>query len=136
MNAKQAFQLLGEAYQILSNTEKRRWYDFKTRYPSSTTLRSAAKPRTSNYESYYKAYTHASARQTKSESWFDKWMTRKAVDRILFYFLIVAGVFCIIYGVYQLFFSKWEGTKSLSGIIFGVWFVFWMFYGWNLMKKK
>ncbi|MFA4850991.1 MAG: J domain-containing protein [Bacteroidales bacterium] len=132
--AKQAFQLVNEAYNVLINFEQRRWYDFKLKYPSTTGMRPQNKTRSTAYESYYRAYTrYQQAREEKED--FVKY-TKTLLDKILFYFLVVSGVLAVIFGTIQLIFDKWEGINSLSGLIFGIWFLFFLFYGWNLIGRK
>ena len=38
-NAKVLFQLINEAYQVLVNPDKKRWYDFKLKYPTTTAIK-------------------------------------------------------------------------------------------------
>lgn len=65
-NAKQLFQLLNEAYQVLVNPEKRRWYDFKLKYPTTTGMRPHAHNRpAADYVSYYRAYTQYQQQKKK-----------------------------------------------------------------------
>jgi len=132
-NAKRDFQIINEAYRVLINTEKRRWYDFKLKYPSTTGLKPQAKTR-NDYASYYRAYTRYQQAHEEKE-YFAKY-TKTLLDKILFYFLIVSGVLAVIFGTIQLIFGKWEGLDSLSGLIFGIWFLLFLIYGWNLMGKK
>lgn len=131
-NAKQLFQLLNEAYQVLNNQDKRRWYDFKLKYPSTTGVRSQPQHRPSpTYASYYRAYTHTQQQKKQEEE--SSWFMRKALDNILFYFLVISGVLAIYFGIVQL---VDEEGRGLGGVIFGIWFLLLLFYGWHLMRKK
>jgi hypothetical protein len=131
-NAKQLFQLLNEAYQVLINPDKRRWYDFKLKYPSTTGMRPQPQNRPApSYASYYRAYTQAKQQQKQEEE--ASWWMRKIVDNILFYFLVLSGALAIYFGIVQLLDNEGRGT---GGIVFGVWFLLLLFYGWNLMNKK
>ena len=133
-NAKVLFQLVNEAYQVLVNPEKKRWYDFKLKYPTTTGIRpQPVRTRTTSYESYYKAYTHQQ-HQKKEEKEFEKYK-KTILDNFLFYFLICAGVMAIIFSSIDMFFDKMN-MKTASGLIFGIWFIFLMFWGWNVMSKK
>lgn len=131
-NAKQLFQLLNEAYQVLVNPEKRRWYDFKLKYPTTTGMRPHAHNRpAADYVSYYRAYTQYQQQKKKEDEEF--WWARKILDNFLFYFLVISGALAIFFGVIQLF-DKEE--KGVGGVVFGVWFLLLLFYGWNLLNKS
>jgi curved DNA-binding protein CbpA len=131
-NAKQLFQLLNEAYQVLINPEKRRWYDFKLKYPSTTGIRPQPQTRpTPKYESYYRAYTQQQQQKKQEEETY--WWARKILDNFLFYFLAISGILAIFFGIIQLID---EEEKGVGGVVFGVWFLLLLFYGWNLMHKK
>ena len=70
---KKLFQLINEAYQVLNKPEKKKWYDFKLHYPSTTGARpNADYRRTANYESYYRAYTR-NQQERKEEKEFVKY---------------------------------------------------------------
>jgi len=133
-NAKMAFQLISEAYRVLINPEKKRWYDFKLKYPSTTGLKQEpVRRRNSTYESYYRAYTR-SQKEKEEEKEFKKYR-KTLLDNFLFYFLVVAGALAIIFSVTDLISDK-VSQKSVSGLVFGVWFLGLLFYGWNRMGKK
>lgn len=131
-NAKQLFQLLNEAYQVLINPEKRRWYDFKLKYPSTTGMHTQAHNRpAANYASYYRAYTQYQQQKKQEDEVF--WWAKKILDNFLFYFLVISGALAIFFGVIQLFD---EEEKGVGGVVFGVWFLLLLFYGWNLLNKS
>ena len=133
-NAKVLFQLLNEAYQVLINPEKKRWYDFKLKYPTTTGLnQQQEKKRTVTYESYYRAYTRQQE-EKEEEKEFEKY-TKTLLDNVLFYTLIVIGAFAIFFSVREIFFDTWS-MKSVSGLSFGLWFIFLLFWGWTTMNKK
>lgn len=133
-NAKILFQLLNEAYRTLINPEKRRWYDFKLQYPSTTNINQSNKKRpTSSYESYFKAYQFRQ-QQKQEEKEFIKYR-KTFLDKVLFYFLILTGILAIIFSILDLVYVKVD-IKNMSGIFFGVWFLLIMFWGWNTMSKR
>jgi curved DNA-binding protein CbpA len=133
-NANVLFQLINEAYQVLVDSEKKKWYDFKMKYPSTTGMKpQAERRRTVNYETYYKAYTRYQ-QEKKEEELFSK-RTTKIIDNFSFYFLVLAGFMAIIYSTIDLIFDK-VNMKNMGGMIFGVWFLLLMFLGWSLLKKK
>jgi len=132
-NAKLLFQLVNEAYQILTNPDKRKWYDFKLKYPSTTGARQPDRHRTSTYASYYKAYTYQ--QQQKQEEKESANYKKTLLDNILFYFLVFAGAMAIIFSALDMISEK-VNMKTASGLVFGVWFLLLMFWGWNLLSKK
>jgi DnaJ domain len=133
-NAKIIFQLINEAYQVLINPEKKKWYDFKLRYPSTTGGRPQPEQRrTASYESYYRAYTR-SQQERREEKEFKKY-TKTLLDNVLFYFLVFSGVAAIIFSIMDIWYSN-ISQRTISGFVFGFWFLFLLFYGWNAMNKK
>jgi len=132
-DAKNLFQSLNEAYQVLINPEKRKWYDFKLKYPSTTGLRAQADNNRAHhtYESYYRAYTQ-SQKQKQEDELFSKLIT-KIIDNFLFYFLLISGALAIIFGIVQL---VDEDETGMRGVVFGVWFLLLLLYGWRLMGKE
>jgi len=129
-NAKINFQILNEAYQILIDTEKRRVYDYKwkTRYGASFHNRYNS-TQYAEKTNYYKAYTgtHYYKKETKIERTF--------IDVFLFYFLIIVGVLSVFMGITHLIYKEWEGIDSLSGLLFGLWFLFLLLSGWRYIAK-
>ena len=87
-NAKVLFQMINEAYQVLTNPDKRRWYDFKLKYPSSTGLKPQTQQRKPNYDAYHRTYTQKQQEKQEEEAiiimnvcWFDiKHKTVKVVQ--------------------------------------------------------
>jgi hypothetical protein len=133
-NAKILFQLINEAYQVLINPEKKKWYDFKLRYPSTTGVRPQPEHRrTANFDSYYRAYTRS--QQERKEEKESARYRKTVLDHFLFYFLIVAGVIAIGSSIADIV-SKDFNSKTASGLIFGIWFLFIMIWGWTLLSKK
>ena len=133
-NANVLFQLLNEAYQVLINPEKKRWYDFKLKYPSTTGFKQQqGKQRTATYESYYRAYTRQQ-QEKNAEKEFKKY-TRSLIDNVLFYSLIFSGALAIFFSIREIIFDTWS-LKSISGIAFGAWFLIVMFWGWITMRRK
>jgi len=133
-NAKVLFQLINEAYQVLVNPEKKRWYDFKLKYPSTTGLKQQQeRKRSSTYDSYYKAYTQH--QQQKKEEQESAKYRKTLLDNFLFYFLIASGILAIIYSTIDLIYDEFN-LKNMSGAIFGIWFITLMFWGWSLISKK
>jgi curved DNA-binding protein CbpA len=133
-NAKIIFQMINEAYQVLINPEKKKWYDFKLQYPSTTGMRpQAERRRTQTYDSYYKAYTRQQQEKQKEKEFVR--YRKTALDNFLFYFLIVAGASAIIFSINDLVYNTYS-SKNASGLIFGVWFLLILIWGWNLLSSK
>lgn len=131
------FQLISEAYQTLINPEKKKWYDFKLKYPTTTGLSQGSRRQTQNnaekYASYYAAYTRRQeARQQEKEA--HKYI-KTNTDKVLFYSLVATGVLAVVFGTMRLIYEKWEDINDFSGIIFGVWFILLLLYGWNTISK-
>lgn len=133
-DAKTLFQLINEAYHVLADPEKKRWYDFKLKYPSTTGVNAQrGRKRSSNHESRYRTSTRCREEKQKEKK-FVKYK-RSPLDNFLFGFLITAGALAIIFSVVDIFSDKLN-MKNTVGTAFGVWFLLIMFYGWNLLWKK
>jgi len=133
-NAKIFFQLISEAYQVLNNPEKKKWYDFKLRYPSTTGMRPQHEHRRpSTYESYYRAYTK-SQQERKEEKEHEKYV-KTLFDNIMFYFFVFVGATAIIFSIIDIFYDN-ISKRTINGLVFGAWFLFLLFYGWNTLNKK
>lgn len=129
-DAKVKFQLLNEAYQILIDTEKRRIYDYKwkNRYGNSQHNRYNS-TQYAEKTNYYRAYTNTYYNKNEAK------IERTFIDKYLFYFLIFVALLSIFLGVVHLIYKEWEGIDSLSGLLFGLWFLFLLLSGWKYIAK-
>ena len=137
LNAKAAFQIISEAYQILINNEKRKWYDFKLKYPVYSSSRTNQQTNTAVYNSYYKAYTRN--QETKKNEEETVKQTKTIIDSVMYYFLIIVGVLALIISSFRLFFYDSEdvnANKDIGGILFAIPFLLVLFYGWRILWKK
>jgi len=133
INAKAAFQIINEAYQVLVDPEKRKLYDhkWKTRYGQSFHNRTYTQGQAYN-NNYYKAYTGQRNYKKKNEAPVE----RAFFDVFLFISLFILGGVSIIMGIFNLVFKEWESIDNLSGLMMGVWMLFLLFAGWNFIMKE
>jgi len=134
-DSKKKFQLINEAYQTLIDNKSRRIYDFKMRYHSVP--HTTGKRRNREFTSYYDNYskTRENYYQYYGNPFFNMGKI-KTFDLILFYSMVVIGLLAVIFGIIDLFFSKWIGLQNITGLLFGLSFLFLLIYGWNLMWNK
>ncbi|MDD3876179.1 MAG: J domain-containing protein [Bacteroidales bacterium] len=132
-NAKAAFQLINEAYQILVDVEKRKQYDYKwkTRYGNTFQNKAYGGQKTQN-TNYYKAYTNSNIHNTKSETPIE----RTQIDRFLFITLFILGGVSVIMGILSLIYREYKGIDNLSGLLMGIWMLILLFAGWNFIIKE
>jgi curved DNA-binding protein CbpA len=135
LNAKQQFQLLNEAYQTLINPGKRKVYDFKLKYGSAIiyTNKPAHRDKAYNPSAYSQSASSKANSYTPEEKPF---FEKKKIDTVLFYFMLVTGIVAVIFATIRLVTEKWEGINNLSGISFGVSFLFLLIYGWRILNSK
>jgi len=135
-NAKVLFQLLNEAYQVLADTEKRRLYDNKWRrlYGESFHKRTNTTQNQTQHHSH--KYYKANARSYYTKQKDDVPYKKTIIDKYLFYSLVVIALFSILMGIYHLLFKEWEGLTNITGLIFGLWTLFLLFYGWRTLSKE
>lgn len=130
-DAKQKFQLINEAYQLLKDERKRRYYDYRLR------VELAKRQNVYNQPVYKTKYTHrhyyTSKAYRKQDSGFKY---EKVFDNLVFLFMLIIGLYLIIFGFYRLFFAPVEGVNSLAGIISGFIFTSVIIYAWLLRIKK
>ena len=132
-DAKLSFQILSEAYQVLRNSDKKRWYDFKLKYPSSVATKYRAREKYSNPGQRGENPVRNKNYQKQAKD--DKYKKTFA-DKLFFYVLMLSGIMALIFGIYQLIFSDAKDDNKFSGIVTAIWFLFFLIYGWSLLGKK
>jgi curved DNA-binding protein CbpA len=138
-DAKIQFQLLNEAYHILIDYDKKTYYDTKQKYNAEEYRKYGInyqyrQRRNDTEYTYYSSYSNSQPINKQERIFINKVM--KYTDVILFVFMLVIGIVTIIFGTNDLFFKKWEGSKSLIGILFGVSYTTILLYGWHLKTKS
>jgi len=138
--AKNNFLIVSEAYQTLINPDKKKWYDFKLNYPTSTGLTKGHKGYrhqehygAERYSTFYNS--NIKSQNVNQQGMEETKYTKTIVDKVLFYSLVATGVFAIIFSVSRLDFGKLDDSSDFGGIIFGISFLLLLFYGWHKMSK-
>ncbi|NVO01413.1 MAG: DnaJ domain-containing protein [Bacteroidetes bacterium] len=139
-NSKLKFQIINEAYQTLIDPQKRKWYDFKLKYgttrviPQKETPKQRDARRSSIRNQYSREYDFKYAQARRKEREEAKYV-KTLVDKVLFYIMMLFGILACFFGTTHLIFDRWEGLKDLTGVLFGVSFLFLLIYGWRAMEK-
>lgn len=123
------FLKINEAYQVLSDEEKRRVYDFRLKHG---TFSQRVYYRPGPVHNPYRAYYEARRRQEEEEpvSKFER-----ILDQFLFLSLFLVGLFAIGYGVFRLWQEPIEGVNPLNGIVLGVVLTSLLVAGWVKWNK-
>ena len=137
-DSKLIFQQINEAYHVLIDTDKRKYYDNKSsidiiqyrKYGRYYENRNTPHQRPG---ANYTSYTGYTAPSEEERQIFGK--LNQYTDKIFFIVMLLIGIAAIIFGSIDLFFRKWEGSKSLTGILFGLSYMSILLYGWHLRKK-
>ncbi len=136
-DSKLMFQLINEAYQTLANTGSRRIYDFRINKRADQYKRFGASVRNKGYDpapdNFREKKTQASAKTEEKEYTF--FIKQQQFDRILFLSMVIVGILGVIFGVLDLIYKPRNGLDNFSGILFSIFFLFWLIYGWQLRKK-
>lgn len=130
LQAKQEFQLVNEAYQVLKNAEQRRIYDLRLmnhRIPANPYFRKHA------------AYTvwsnscpsnHPRSRPKYTQSRFEK-----IFDQFLLLSMLFFGFSAFFFGVLRAVEKPVESVNPYLGIVFGVLFTGLILFGWDKMQR-
>ncbi len=126
------FQMINEAYQILSNTEKRRLYDLRLAQGKATRSgRVYYRPgATTNGYAQQHYYAYKKKQETYQPSRFEKMF-----DQFLFFFMLMAGLSAIFYGIYRAVGEPIEGVNPFLGIFFGVVFTALFLFVWDKKQR-
>ncbi len=133
--AKKDFQLVNEAYQVLRDANKRRVYDMRLArgtHGQRVYYRpgSAAAQRGHGYAAYRtRVYRYHQAAGSRQPAWAEK-----VVDRILFLFMLLAGLTALFYGLYKAFVEPDEEFNPYLAITFGVFFTVLFLIGWHVKQ--
>jgi curved DNA-binding protein CbpA len=123
------FLQINEAYQVLSDDEKRRVYDLRLKN-GILSQRVYYRPGPVPYP--YKAYYEARRRKEEEvrPSLFER-----ILDQFLFLSLLLVGLFAIGFGVYRLWQEPIEGVNPVNGIVLGVVLTSLLIAGWIKWNK-
>ncbi len=136
-NAKENFQLIHEAYCVLTNEKTRKLYDFKFKDDKVNYKKYGTSVRNPSYER--PPFTGSNVNSNTSQNEYKAKPPIVKIDgkdKIFFYTLIVLGALCVLFGIYDLIFKEWDKDPSISGVLFGISFLLILIRGWTLMTKK
>ncbi len=134
--AKKDFQLVNEAYQVLSDVNKRSVYDMRLArgtHGQRVYYRpgSAAAQRSYAYTAYRnQAYRYQQSASTRKPAWAER-----VLDQVLFLFMLLAGLTALFYGLYKAFVAPDEEFNPYLAITFGVFFTVLFLVGWHVKQK-
>lgn len=127
-SAKQEFQRINEAYQVLRDANKRRLYDIRLAN-GILTRRVYYRPGQTQQKQYAR-YQH---RGVKSNAASHK--LEKALDRVLFFSMLAMGLSALFSGLYRAFAEPVEGVNPVLGIVFGLVFTSLLIFVWDKRQR-
>lgn len=131
LGAKDHFQLINEAWQVLKDDEKRKRYDLRLRYLKRGAMQF-------EWQVKYEPVVRRQAVRRPVIVKDDPPPTRfeTITDIVLFGFLGLAGLLSIIFGVRRLFFEPLEGHDGIVGIVLGIVVIALLGVGWYFLKLQ
>ncbi|TVR37839.1 MAG: J domain-containing protein [Bacteroidia bacterium] len=126
------FQLINEAYQILSNAEKRRLYDIRLSQGQAIQSRRVYYRPGAASNGYAKQHYYA---YKKKQETYQPTRFEKIFDQFLFFFMLMAGLSAVFYGIYRAVGEPVEGVNPYLGIVFGVGFTTLFIYVWDKKQR-
>lgn len=122
------FCLINEAYQVLSNQNKRKDYDL---WLMGGNFASRIYYRTGPVSNYHRAfYTAQKKKETEPPG-----ILERVLDMFLFFSLIFLGLSAIFFGVFSFWQDPVEGVNRVNGIVVGVVFTALLAAGWVKWNK-
>ena len=126
-SAKQEFQRMNEAYQVLRDVNKRRIYDIRLARGIM------------NRRVYYRPgplhkQQNSSNHEGNYESAADGRLER-VLDRFLFLSMLALGLSALFSGLYRAFGEPVEGVNPVLGIVFGVVFTSLLVFVWDKRQR-
>lgn len=123
------FLKINEAYQVLSDEDKRRRYDLRLKHGIlSQRVYYRPGPVHHPYRAYYAARRKKEAEEPPS-------ILERIFDQFLFLTLFLAGLFAIGFGIFRLWQEPIEGVNPVNGIILGVLLTSLLVAGWVRWNK-
>jgi curved DNA-binding protein CbpA len=129
--AKSSFQKINEAYQVLSDEQKRRLYDMQLNIEAPRVIiyrNGYPRYRQGARYTYYRDFYH---QHEESSTKFEK-----IFDQFLFFFMLGAGLCAVFFGVARLWAEPIEGVNPMVGIVFGTLFTVLLVWGWLARRSK
>ncbi len=136
LRARSDFQMLNEAYQVLSDVNKRRIYDMRlARVAHGQRVYYRPGGAAAQRDHAYAAYrTHAYRYRRPTSNGKPGW-AQKIVDQVLFLFMLLAGLTALFYGLYRAVVEPDEEFNPYLAITFGVFFTVLFLVGWHVKQK-
>lgn len=137
-DSKISFQLLNEAYHILINRDKRKFYDIKIKYNREQYKRYGMNYENKNknfHETGTEGYDFRKKRETAAGESKLRKKFNAVTDNFFFIIMLIIGLAALVFGIRDLFFTKWKGIHNLTGLIFGISYLCLLIYGWYLRSR-
>ncbi len=127
-SAKQEFQRVNEAYQVLRDSNKRRVYDLRLAkgIMNRKVYYRPGQTRPKQYTSYF--YKDIDSRPANQR-------LEKVFDQFLFFSMLALGLSALFSGLYRAFGEPVEGVNPVLGIVFGVVFTSLLVFVWDKRQR-
>lgn len=126
-SAKQEFQRMNEAYQVLRDVNKRRIYDIRL---AKGILNRRVYYRPGPVRKQQNSRNHYGNYESEANGRLEK-----ALDRFLFLSMLALGLSALFSGLYRAFGEPVEGVNPVLGIVFGVVFTSLLIFVWDKRQR-
>jgi curved DNA-binding protein CbpA len=132
------FNLLNEAYEVLSDSNLRKEYDLRLVYGDFGMKKEEPSQQTQkeNYKKYGNSKRNPTAGAFKPKQGKSKQVKIPQFELFMYRTLLSLGIIGFVYSIRDLFIKDWDGINSFSGFFFSITFTVLLNKLWRIYKES